>query len=389
MLNENKQRELAYVVSVDDVQPIDGYDRIRWATVNGWHCVVGLDIEKGDKCVYFEVDSLLDSTNPVFAFCQRYDYKVKTQKYCKGTKISQGLLMPLSAFPNLKDKKIGDFVTKELNVTYYDPMDKKRKESPNKRNFKPFYKKLMKYKLFRKFAKTKVGNNILFALFGVKKKKKVNYPWFIPKTDEERINNMPWILQEDDTYEWSEKVDGCSSTFAVEKKRGLFRDKREYYVCSRNVVLTRDKSAYYDTNYWFEMWDKYNIKAFLDDYMNKNNCQWVYLQGETFGDGVQKRDYSLKDERDFRAFILCDSNHEQRFSYSDVEKILKPYGIPTVPILETNKELPKTVDEVMELAKGASKIDRLPREGLVFRSIKNPQLSFKAVDAEFILKYHK
>lgn len=385
MLNENKQRELAYVVSVDDVQPIDGYDRIRWATVNGWHCVVGLDIEKEDKCVYFEVDSLLDSTNPVFAFCQRYDYKVKTQKYCKGTRISQGLLMPLSAFPNLKDKKVGDFVTKELNVTYYDPMDKKRKESPNKKNFKPFYKKLMKYKLFRKFAKTKVGDNILFVLFGVKKKKKVDYPWFIPKTDEERIQNCPYVLDGEDVVEVTEKVDGCSSSFGVERDK---RGKLHFYVCSRNVVLTRDKSAYYDTNYWFEMYDKYNIKEFLTDYITKNNCDWVYLQGETFGDGVQKRNYSLKGERDFRAFILADSNHSTRFTYKEVKEILEPYGIQTVPILE-ERILPTSVDEVMELAKGASEIDGLPREGLVFRSIKNPQLSYKAVDAEFILKYHK
>lgn len=385
MLNENKQRELAYVVSVDNVQPIDGYDRIRWATVNGWHCVVGLDIEKGDKCVYFEVDSLLDSTNPVFAFCQRYDYKVKTQKYCKGTKISQGLLMPLSAFPNLKDKKVGDFVTKELNVTYYDPMDKKRKESPNKKNFKPFYKKLMKYKLFRKFSKTKVGDSILFTLFGVKKKKKVDYPWFIPKTDEERIQNCPYVLDGEDVVEVTEKVDGCSSSFGVERDK---RGKLHFYVCSRNVVLTRDKSAYYDTNYWFEMYDKYNIKEFLTDYITKNDCDWVYLQGETFGDGVQKRNYSLNGERDFRAFILADSNHSSRFAYKEVKEILKPYGIPTVPILE-ERVLPTSVDEVMELAKGVSEIDGLPREGLVFRSVKNPQLSYKAVDVEFILKYHK
>ncbi len=385
MLNKDGQRELAYIVAVDNVQPIEGYDKIRWATVNGWHCVVGLDIEAGDKCVYFETDSLLDAKNPTFAFCEKYKYRVKVQKYCKGTRISEGLLMPLSAFPNLKDKEVGDFVTKELNVVYYDPIDNIRKgKNETKRSFKPFYKKLMKFKVCRMFAKTKIGNNILFALFGVHKKKR-EYPWFVPKTDEERINNMPWILEVDDTYEWTEKVDGCSSTYAVERSKF---GKLQFYVCSRNVVLSRDTSAYYDTNYWFEMYDKYNIEAFLTDYINKNKCQWVYLQGETFGDGVQKRNYSLKGERDFRAFILCDSNHEQRFSYAEVKEILEPYGIPTVPILETSKGLPETVDEVMELAKGNSEIDGLPREGIVFRSVKNPRTSFKAVDPEFILKYH-
>jgi hypothetical protein len=385
MLNENKQRELAYIVVVDDVQPIEGYDRIRYATVNGWHCVVGLDINKGDECVYFEVDSLLDKTNPVFAFCEKYNYKVKTQKYCKGTRISQGLLMPLSSFPQLKNKQVGDFVTKELNITYYDPMDLKRKsDCPSKRNFNSFYKKLMKYKVFRNIAKTKVGNDILFFLFGIKKKKKVDYPWFIPKTDEERIQNCPWVLDGEDLVEVTEKVDGCSSSFGVERDK---RGKLHFYVCSRNVVLTRDTSAYYDTNYWFEMYDKYNIEQFLTDYITKNDCDWVYLQGETYGDGVQKRNYSLKGERDFRAFILCDSNHDTRFTYEEVKETLEPYSIPTVPIFE-RRILPKTVDEVMELAKGKSEIDGLSREGLVFRSVKNPQISYKAVDAEFIMKYH-
>ena len=48
MLNSNGIRELAYVVQVDAVEPIDGYDRIAYATVNGWHCVVGKDIKAGD-----------------------------------------------------------------------------------------------------------------------------------------------------------------------------------------------------------------------------------------------------------------------------------------------------------------------------------------------------
>jgi hypothetical protein len=263
-------------------------------------------------------------------------------------------------------------------------MDVKRKESPSKRNFKPFYKHLMKYKVFRKIAKTKVGNDILFALFGIKKKKRVEYPWFCPKTDEERIQNCPYVLDGVDEVEISEKVDGASSTFAVERDK---KGKLKFYVCSRNVVLTRDTSAYYDTNYWFEMYDKYKIEDFLRDYITKNDCDWVYLQGETYGDGVQKRNYSLKGERDFRAFILADSNHDTRFGYRETAEILKPYNIPTVPILGT-RVLPTTVDEVMELAQGKSEIDGLPREGLVFRSVKNPQISYKAVDAEFILKYH-
>ena len=151
--------------------------------------------------------------------------------------------------------------------------------------------------------------------------------------------------------------------------------------------MTRNKSAYYDTNYWFEMYDKYNIEYFLKDYLEKTGAEWVYLQGETYGDGVQKRTYSLKGKRDFAAFNLCTSLRP-RHTYLETSDILQEYGIPTVPIIHPHMILPDTVDELMELAGGASRIDGLPREGLVFRRVGNTSESFKAVDPAFLLKYH-
>lgn len=385
MLNKDKQRELAYVVKVDTVEPIDGYDRIKWATVRGWHCVVGTDISEGDLCVYFEVDSLLPSNDKRFEFCERYKYKVKEQKYCKGTRISCGLLMPISAFPELKKCKEGDFVTNTLGVTYYDPMDSKRKSNISSKDklTNSKHKNLLKKPPFKWLMRTEAGRKILLTMFGLNKKKE-EYPWFIKKTDEERCQNLSPDMWADKQFEITEKIDGTSSSFGVE--RGRF-GRLKFYVCSRNVVLTRNKSAFYDTNFWFEMYDKYNIEKFLTEYIKETGAKWVYLQGETFGDGVQKRNYSMKNKRDFRAFILCDSRRE-RFSYTETEKILARWNIPTVPIISSSCLLPNNCDSLIELAHGDSAIDGLPREGLVLRSVSDPTFSFKAVDPEFIIKYH-
>ena len=382
MLNANKERELAYIVRVDAVESIEGYDRIRYATVGGWHCVVGLDIAPNDLCVYFEIDSLLNNEDERFSFCSKYKYKDRTKRYCKGTRISQGLLMPLSMFPELSGMKEGDFCTKELKVTYYDPMDQKRKSNSPSQEYKPIFKKIKKYFPIKQFMRTKIGRAILLKIFGVKKKKKA-FPWFVPKSDEERIQNMPYILKDKDQYEVTEKIDGCSSTFAIEKTKW---GKLKFYVCSRNVVLEREAKAYYDTNVWFEMYDKYHIEDFLKDFLKKTNAQWVYLQGETFGGSIQKRDYSTK-EHDFRAFILCTSNRV-RYSYSATKELLEPYDIPTVPILDTEYILPDTVDELLDYAGGKSDIDGLPREGVVLRKVSDPTVSFKAVDNNFLEKYH-
>ena len=385
MLNENKERELAYIVEVDSVEPIEGYDKIAYATVGGWHCVVGIDMKAGDKAIYFEIDSLLDSMDPRFAFCEKYKYKIKTQKYCKGTRISQGLLLPLTDFPELADKPVGTFVTKDLKVTYYDPIDQARKaKGDSQLNYKPFFNKIKRHFPCKQLLRTEIGRKILFALFGVRKKRK-NWPEFVPKSDEERCQNCAWVLQDKGLWEVSEKVDGCSSSFAARK--GRF-GRIEFWVCSRNVVLTRKSDTYYDDNVWFEIYDRYHIEDFLKDFLNKTGAEWVYLQGEIFGQGVQKRDYSLKDPKhDFRAFALCTSNRV-RYTYAETKELLDPYGIPTVPIIITNYILPDTVDELVEYAAGASEIDGLPREGIVFRKVEDPTFSFKAVDPGFLLKYH-
>ena len=385
MLNKKGDRELAYVVTVDAVEPIEGYDKIAFATVGGWHCVVDVNMQAGDKAVYFEIDSLVPGDDERFAFCEKYKYRIKTQRYCKGTRISQGLLLPIGLFPELEGCEVGDFVTDQLKITYYEAEDRQRKDKErSKQDYKPFFNKLKKYFPCKQLLRTEFGRKILFKLFGIKKKKK-KWPEFMPKSDEERVQNMVWVLNNKEPFIVTEKIDGCSSGFAICKKRF---GKYKYYVCSRNVVLDSPNSkAYYDFNVWYEMYEKYHIKDFLTDYIKKTGADWVYLQGESFGKSIQKRDYSL-DGHDFRAFALNNSNRQCRCSYIEMKTILDEYNIPTVPILEKEFILPNTVDELLKYAAGESKIDGNPREGIVLQSVYNPSFSFKAVDSEFLMKYH-
>ena len=51
----------------------------------------------GDPAIYFEIDSKVPETE-TFEFLAPKHYKVKTQKYFKGTVISQGLLMSAEDF---------------------------------------------------------------------------------------------------------------------------------------------------------------------------------------------------------------------------------------------------------------------------------------------------
>ena len=91
MLNKDGQRELAYIVAIDEIRPIPNYDRVEHARVGGWWVIVKKDqFQVGDLAIYIEVDSKVPEKEP-FMFLEKKHFKVKTQKMCKV--ISQGLLM--------------------------------------------------------------------------------------------------------------------------------------------------------------------------------------------------------------------------------------------------------------------------------------------------------
>ena len=409
MLNEKGQRELVYVVRIDEIKPIEGKDRVECAVVGGWTVMVRKgQFKPGDLGIYFEIDSKVPEKEP-FMFLEGKHFKIKTQKYKtpSGYFWSQGLLMSAEDFgwklhndtifmgDGLDDYVIEkDFLTEKLGVTYADADDNKRKaKSADKyklmaqRRPDIFKKKWAQWMMRRNW-----GKKVMFFFFGKKKDKKSQWPSWVKKTDEERVQNMPWILQDKSEWFATEKIDGTSTTFTM---KGYGR-KREFYTCSRNVVFDKpDKNCYYETNVYTEMCEKYNMENVLNCLMtffenaNHRNVEFVTIQGETYGEGIQKRDYGLKGH-DFMAFNLIvgfKDGEVKRFNPSVMTIILTDYGIPCVPIVNEYFILPDTVDELLAIATDKSAIDGGMREGLVFRSSDGVR-SFKAVSNEFLMKYH-
>lgn len=388
MLNEKKERELAYVVKVDEIRPIKGADRVEVAIVNGWHIMVRKDqFKPGDLAVYFEIDSKVPAEEP-FMFLEPKHFKIKTQKYFKGTVISQGLLMSFEDFGWEKDAyKLGDFLTQKLKVTYAVEEDNARKASSVDKYKKMAQRhgKLFSHQPFRWLMRRTWGKKILFLFFGKTSDKKTGWPAWVAKTDEERVENMPWIFDNKSPFVATEKIDGTSTTFTM--KRGKF-GKNDFYVCSRNVVFDKpDKNCFYDTNVYIEMAEKYDIEKILESILTDDpTLDWVTLQGETYGAGIQKRDYGLKEHR-FAGFNFITSK-EGRWDSVRAAKFMTQYNIPWVPILDENYILPDTIEELRVFSHNeGSRIDGVIKEGIVFRS-QDGSMSFKCVDPEFLMKYH-
>lgn len=429
MLNKDGQRELAYVVKIDDVKPIEGKDRVECAVVGGWTCMVPKGAFKPrDLGIYFEIDSKLDTSKPEFAFTEKYDGKIKTQKFAikdaEGNKVgqfwSQGLLMSANDFgwdlvksqepfiirysktsgvtTNNNDLFEGDFLTKELGVTYYDPEDNKRKNGKQNPNAK--YQRMMNR--HPKLAKSKFGKwcmkhsltkkILYFILGGDKKNGKKNFPSWVKVTDEERYQNLSKEIYElycKEQFYATEKIDGSSGTFTM-KRNGK---KEEYYVCSRTVVkdIKDPKGGYYDENIWAEVNEKYNMQQVCSDILHADNTlDFITIQGEVYGNKVQKREYNLKD-RDLAVFNVIfgyKDGSQKRLNPVEGKEFMDKYKVPFVPVLGLIN-LPENREELQVMAHSdVSKIDGGMREGIVFRSIDGTK-SFKAVDNEFLVKYHE
>lgn len=213
MLDKNGERMLAYTVTVDSITPIEKADNIELAHVGGWNVIIRKnEFNVGDMAVFFEIDSLLPETE-WSEFLRPKKFKVKTYKLGKFNVVSQGLLMPMSILPNNKEYAIHEDVTKLLGVKYYvaDDNDRKAKSNPNAKynNMCARNSKLAKKKWWKWLMKRAWGRKLLFVFFGRKKDNPKNWPVWVKKTDEDRIENVMFMLEDKNPYVVTEKIDGC------------------------------------------------------------------------------------------------------------------------------------------------------------------------------------
>ena len=387
---ENKERALAHVEKIEWIRPIEGADNIELIGVLGWVCIAKKgEFNVGDMAVYIEIDSKCPETDERFAFLANKKFKVKTMKLGKFKVISQGLALPISLFPELSDKKIGEDVTKELKITYSSEEDIARKSNKVDPNAK--YKamanrrhKLFSKPLVRKIMRYSIGRKFMFLLFGKKKDNPKKFPDWIVKTDETRIENAPFYLQSNEKWIKTEKCDGTSCTFAVDRlKKG--KNKFDFIVCSRNVrQADREQACYHESNIYWELADKYDIEKILTQFATENNYNRVVLQGEGVG-LVQGNPYKFTENKLFVFNLIIDGT---RLGTVEMADFCKKHGLTSVPIIDTAYELPKTMEEMKLEADGYSELNpKVKREGFVYRDILG-QKSFKNVSREYLLKHN-
>ena len=383
----NDKRALAYIQHVTNIRPIDGADNIEQCNVLGWNliCKKG-EFHEGDPCVYIEIDSKVPEREE-FEFLRAKGFKVKTMKLGKFNCISQGLAMPQSAFKELAGLSEGTDVTDILGIKYSVQEDNARKGNgdPNAKykSMEARHQKIFKKKWARWMMRRSWGRKVMFFFFGKKKDNPRGFPSFVSKTDEERVENQPWRIGDGKTYLATEKLDGTSCTYALERKG---RNKFEFYVCSRNVRQQDEKQeCYHDHNIYWDLAFKYNIEQHLKDFLNQfPQLKWVCIQGEGVG-SVQGNPLKLTED-DLYVFNFKESQTGRWSSMAGAGQV-REWGMKWVPILG-EVQMPDTMEELKVLATGKSKVNpNVMREGIVYRSLDGSD-SFKNVSREYLLKHN-
>jgi hypothetical protein len=361
-------RKLASIKTISELHPIEGKDRIELAIIDGWQIIV----KKGeykieDKTVFVEIDSVLPE-KPEFEFLRKNKFRIKTMKL-SGV-LSQGICFPLSILPQDKKYNLEDDVTDIIGIKQYElTRDNESEEitlnNSNKKLQHPIFKLLFRYSIFRKLL--------------LPKKQNKGFPEFIHKTDETRIQNMPFILNNNFlNFVVREKVDGQSGTWFLKKSNKKWfwqKNNYDFGVCSRNLRLWNEDSG----TQWFVA-KKYNLKKVLEDLIGDND--FVAIQGECVATNVQGNKYKVT-EPDLYVFNLIYPSG--KIMCLEGEDILKKYGIKWCPLIDKNFILLNTVNEMLNFANGKSNLHNTLREGLVFRNYEK-NISFKAVSPDFLIK---
>jgi len=350
-------RKLAKVAEITGLFPIKDADRIECAEIDGgWPVVVKKgEFKLWDKCVYFEVDAFLP-VHPRYEFLRASSFRafegmegfrLKTIRL-KG-QISQGLALPLSAFPELSDVKVEDDLTEILNV--------------------------------KKYEKPTNSKGILSG------DSAGSFPSFIFKTDADRVQNGFRILSKakDVIVETSVKLDG--SSFTCYLKDG------EFAVCSRNLKKKDGDNAFWNIA------RRYNLPERLTK-MGRN----VALQGEFCGPGIQKNKDAFPTLR-LKMFNVFDIDKQEYFPIhtfanswtsfiDDLNNICEGEKIETVDILSVGPIFATHgIKDLLLLAEAKSIYNPAKeREGIVFKfdlegsNGRKIRHTFKAISNKFLFE---
>ena len=343
-------RKLASVQRIWKIEPIEGADRIELAHVLGWQCVVNKgQFQPMDIGVYFEIDSFLP-IRPEFEFMRTSSYK-KTDIMGEGFRlrtmrfrgqISQGLLLPLSQFPEIPaNAEIGTDVTELLGVRKWEIEER-----------------------------ATTGGTVIG-----------NLPYDIPHTDETRVQEEPELIQAFAGLEYyiSTKMDGSSHSIGI--------DENGFHVTGHNYEYKDDGNSSF-----YELVKARGYREKMEAFAKENGLTALTIQGELCAPGIQRNRLRLS-KPEWYVFTVRENG--KRVGLNRMLEVCAALRMEHVPIEEVGVDLPSkypTVEALLERADGDYP-NGGKKEGIVVRPTEpvfcpliSASLSMKIVSNKYLLK---
>ena len=362
-------RKLASIQRIAEIKAIEGADRIVAYRVQGWWVVGQKDEYKvDDLCIYCEVDSWIPTELAPFLskgkdpreFNGVKGEKLRTIKL-KG-QLSQGLLLPVTIrYTKEKDKlsvlKGSGPVTDLIDDILFTLGREKGLEE------------IQGFDVTELLGIQKWEMPMNAQLAGMARG---NFPSFIRKTDQERIQNLSkelkdWNEKPRLTWEITEKLEGSSMT--------VYFNEGEFGVCSRNLNLKETEG----NSFW-----QVARELGLEEKMRAAGANMA-LQGELIGPGVQGNIYKLS-KLEFRLFDVWDIGLQEYYQTHDRYMVERTLGLEHAPVLDTAGKIDHmSMDDILFYAEGKSKLFDTEREGVVFKCNQYPNISFKAISNAYLL----
>ncbi len=250
--------------------PIDGYRVV--------HNLVKSPIQKGEACLYIMLDAVMPLDHKVLGCFQAKRLELRK---IMGV-VSEGLLFPLTDFPELKDCKVVIDVTTLLQIKKFVWPDEAYQYSDDS-------------------------------------KSRALFPCRVPKTDEQRVQENPKMIEVllgGVRFIITRKEDGCSVTF--------YFNNGTYLLCGRNNVWTKQESC---NKHYFQIAEKHK----MEEQLKKRN-QNMAIQGEICGPRIGKNRLMLP-HLVLRVFGIYDLAHHRYMPHDEMVQVCRDLGLETVPIL--------------------------------------------------------
>ena len=371
-------RKLVTIRKINALIPIDGCDNICLAVVDGWTVIVKkIEFNVNDYCVFFEIDSFIPAEDTRFQFLKKtttfegkLGYRLRTMKM-KGV-ISQGLALP-PYFLGLDTALVHQWfkdqtdISDQLNIIKYDVAVQEFDQRPGLKSGRP----------------------------------RGSFPSFIPKTDQEKIQNLTRLwgtLDPNTLFEETLKLDGSSMTcYKIHKFLSLLDKIKQFFgikvkpyhfgVCSRNLELQPSASnsitfnndgkvSVYDQSDFWRMAIKLDLESKLPE--------GYAIQGKLIGPKIQANNEKVT-TLEYYVFDVFNIKEQQYLLPDERVAFCAKYNIPHVPVLGKFTPFKLSLQDLLKHVEGQSMNPGTISEGRVYKQIDKP-FSFKVISNQYLLK---